>query len=81
MEPQSSVISDSLFFFFKLYTKCWEYIVAYFGVVGTYPDGRSWDLLKGEPGERPKADENIAAIPFPSTAPLDVESGLHEYWK
>ena len=36
-----------------------------FGVVGAYPDGRSWDLLKGEPGERPKADKNIAALPVP----------------
>ena len=36
-----------------------------FGVVGAYPDGRTWDLLKGEPGERPKADKNIATTnPF-----------------
>src|SRR4029077_1562682 len=26
-----------------------------FGVVGAYPDGREWDLLRGLPGERPKA--------------------------
>ena len=52
-----------------------------FGVVGAYPDGRSWDLLRGELGERPKADENIAAIPFPSTAPLNVEGGLHKFWR
>lgn len=37
-----------------------------FGVVGAYPDGRHWDLLRGEKGERPKADETIKALPIPS---------------
>ena len=41
-----------------------------FGVVGAYPDGRHWDLLTGKPGERPKADQNIAALPSPDNDPV-----------
>ena len=53
-----------------------------FGVVGAYPDGRNWDLLKGEPGERPKADKTIAALPIPDTDPLLGKSGgLKNIWK
>lgn len=40
------------------------------GVVGAYPEGRSWDLNRGLEGERPRADQNIAALPVPSTDPL-----------
>lgn len=53
-----------------------------FVVVGAYPEGRDWDLLKGEPGERPQADKNIAALPIPKMDPLFGEaSGLREIWK
>jgi len=41
-----------------------------FLVVGGYPPGQTWDLLRGEPGERPRADENIAAVPLPGTDPV-----------
>lgn len=52
-----------------------------FGVVGAYPDGRDWDLLKGEPGERPKADKNIAALPIPDMDPiLGKVDGLRKIW-
>jgi uncharacterized protein YjlB len=52
-----------------------------FGVVGAYPDGRDWDLLKGEPGDRPKADNNIAALPIPTTDPLfGKNGGLTKIW-
>ena len=52
-----------------------------FGVVGAYPDGRDWDLLKGEPGERPKADKNIAALPLPDFDPfLGKSEGLRKLW-
>ena len=52
-----------------------------FGVVGAYPEGRNWDLLKGFPGERPQADENIAALPVPATDPLLGEGkGLVGIW-
>lgn len=52
------------------------------GVVGAYPDGRRWDLMKGLTGERPKADKNIAAVPMPSADPLfGKDAGLIEIWK
>jgi uncharacterized protein YjlB len=41
-----------------------------FGVVGAYPGGRDWDLLRGLPDERPSADHNIAAVPIPHNDPI-----------
>lgn len=53
-----------------------------FGVVGAYPDGRSWDVMRGQPGERPKADERIATLPIPVFDPfLGKGSGLVQLWK
>jgi uncharacterized protein YjlB len=53
-----------------------------FGVVGAYPDGRNWDLLRGEPGERPKADQNIAALPVPELDPVFGSTGpLRQHWR
>ena len=53
-----------------------------FGVVGAYPEGRKWDLLRGLPGERPKADHNIAALPMPENDPIyGVEGPLRRIWK
>lgn len=53
-----------------------------FSVVGAYADGRDWDLLKGEPGERPQADKNIGALPLPDFDPLLGKSGgLIKLWK
>jgi uncharacterized protein YjlB len=53
-----------------------------FGVVGAYPDGRSWDLLRGQPGERPQADKNIATVPIPGADPLSGPDGpLMKIWK
>jgi len=52
-----------------------------FGVVGAYPDGRTWDVLRGAPGERPQADRTIAALPRPSTDPLlGSAAGLVQHW-
>jgi uncharacterized protein YjlB len=52
-----------------------------FGVVGAYPDGQRWDVCYGKPGERPRADQNIARVPIP---PADPVYGLHgplvTYW-
>lgn len=51
-------------------------------VVGAYPDGREWDLLRGLPGERPKADHNIAALPIPDNDPIYGREGpLRQIWK
>ena len=51
------------------------------GIVGAYPDGRSWDINKGLPGERPKTDENIAKLPIPATDPLQGKAaGLVKIW-
>ena len=44
-----------------------------FLVVGCYPPGQDWDLLRGEPGDRPQADENIARVPLPKTDPVGGE--------
>lgn len=45
------------------------------GIVGAYPNGRSWDLLRGEEGERPQADRNIADVPIPANDPLYGDDG------
>jgi uncharacterized protein YjlB len=53
-----------------------------FGVVGAYPGGRDWDLQRGLPGERPKADRNIAALPVPNHDPIYAAEGpLRRIWK
>lgn len=52
-----------------------------FAVVGAYPDGRNWDLLRGLPGERPGADHNIAALPIPDNDPIYGAKGpLRQIW-
>lgn len=52
------------------------------GVVGAYPGGMMWDMMYGKPGERPKADENIAAVPLPEQDPLlGRNKGLLRAWK
>jgi len=52
------------------------------GIVGAYPDGRSWDLLRGTAGERPQADRNIAALPVPKADPLlGKNNGVTKIWK
>jgi uncharacterized protein YjlB len=51
------------------------------GVVGAYPEGCSWDMNKGLTGERPLADQNIAALPIPRTDPLlGKNAGLIKLW-
>jgi uncharacterized protein YjlB len=53
-----------------------------FGVVGGYPGGRQWDLLRGLPRERPQADRNIAALPIPDYDPIYGNEGpLRQIWK
>lgn len=53
-----------------------------FLVVGAYPPGQSWDLLRGEPGERPMADRNIAGVQLPKTDPVAGAGGpLLRQWR
>jgi len=53
-----------------------------FAVVGAYPGGRDWDLLRGLPGERLRADHNIAALPIPDNDPIYGATGpLRQIWK
>ena len=53
-----------------------------FLVVGGYPPGQHWDLLRGEEGDRPEADRNIAAVPLPETDPVGRITGpLTEKWR
>ena len=53
-----------------------------FGVVGAYPGGRHWDLLRGRPGERPQAESNIAAVPLPENDPIYGPDGsLRKIWE
>jgi uncharacterized protein YjlB len=52
-----------------------------FAVVGAYPDGRDYDILRGEPGDRPKAINNIAKVPLPDYDPLTGQNeGLLKIW-
>lgn len=52
-----------------------------FLVVGAYPPGQDWDVLKGEAGERPEADERIARVALPKTDPVGGQGGpLLEKW-
>ena len=53
-----------------------------FGVVGAYPNGQSWDMQYGKPGERPAADQRIARVPIPATDPVcGVDGPVCALWK
>jgi uncharacterized protein YjlB len=50
--------------------------------VGGYPGGADFDMNYGQPGERPKTDKQIAALPVPESDPLmGVGEGVAETWK
>ena len=52
------------------------------GVVGAYPGGMMYDLMRGNPDERPGTDKNIAAVPIPDSDPLlGRGKGLTRIWK
>lgn len=51
-------------------------------VIGAYQPGQSWDLLCGDPQERPRALENVAAVPMPESDPIYGAHGpLLEHWR
>ena len=41
-----------------------------FKCVGAYPNGKEYDIRKGEPADRPEADKNISNVPLPDTDPV-----------
>lgn len=52
-----------------------------FLVVGAYPPDTDWDVLRGQAGERPGADHNIAAVPLPASDPVHGAAGpLLDLW-
>jgi uncharacterized protein YjlB len=52
-----------------------------FHVVGGYPVGQVADLLRGNPGERPAADNRIAAVALPKADPVSGADGaLVKLW-
>ena len=52
-----------------------------FLVVGAYPPGQNFDIQRGEPGERPAADERIAQVKLPTTDPVGGQGGpLLDHW-
>lgn len=54
-----------------------------FMVVGAYPPRQeNFDTLRGNPEDRPKADENIAGVSKPQSDPVEGSSGsLLELWR
>ncbi len=48
-------------------------------VVGAYPNGMSWDVRRGDPGEYDEVVANIAAVPVPDSDP--VGGGLSRLWR
>ncbi len=53
-----------------------------FLVVGAYPEGQQWDMMRGEPSERPAALERIAAVPLPKGDPVSGAKGaLVSLWR
>lgn len=53
-----------------------------FRVVGAYPAGQTWDLCRGDPGERPRVLFNIRETPLPATDPVYGDQGpVLEHWK
>lgn len=52
-----------------------------FHIVGAYPNGMDYDMNRGLPGERPRTDNNIAALPLPGCDPLGYNEGLPVIWE
>ena len=53
-----------------------------FLVVGAYPPGQKWDLLRGDVGDRPGAESRILRVPLPATDPVGGQGGpVLEKWR
>lgn len=53
-----------------------------FEVMGVYPEGRSYDVLRGTAGERPQADINLSKVPVPQYDPWfgNRREGINRAW-
>jgi uncharacterized protein YjlB len=47
-----------------------------FLVVGAYPDGRDYDICRGDPAEHDRAVARIARVPLPKKDPVFGKSGV-----
>lgn len=53
-----------------------------FLVVGAYPPGQKWDLLRGEIGDRPDVESRISRVPLPATDPVGGQNGpIVQKWR
>lgn len=53
-----------------------------FMVVGSYPNGMEWDLIKEEKDKHHQSLINISKVPFPSSDPINGKTnGLLTAWK
>ena len=53
-----------------------------FGVIGAYPDGKEYDLMKGKEEEHSQALENISKVPLPENDPIYGKmEGLTALWR
>jgi uncharacterized protein YjlB len=51
-------------------------------VVGAYPRGQSWDLIREEPEKKPAAMKRIAEVPLPESDPARGANGpLVQIWQ
>ena len=52
-----------------------------FTVIGAYPAGQNYDMMKGRKDERPAADERIRSVPLPEADPVFGADGpLMRHW-
>jgi uncharacterized protein YjlB len=52
-----------------------------FAVTAAYPPGQEPDLCRGEPGERPGADQRVIAVPRPGADPVvGLQGGVCAEW-
>ncbi len=46
-----------------------------FKSVGAYPEGKDYDIKRGDPEDRPETEKNIKEVPLPDTDPVYGNSG------
>lgn len=52
-----------------------------FAVVGAYPDGRSYETIRDDPGALASSQQRIAQVPLPDSDPVDGADGpLTKLW-